>query len=54
MTHTQTPPAHCHLADPDDQDNNPSTNPSLHDVMGARMHRRYVLKGGVGAISMAT
>jgi uncharacterized protein len=42
------------LVDPDDLENNTSGNPGMHDVMGARMHRRYVLKGGVGAISMAT
>ncbi len=42
------------IADPDDFENNTSNNPSMHDVLAARMHRRYVLKGGVGAISMAT
>ena len=39
--------------DPDDLENNTSNSPSLHDVMAARMHRRYVLKGGVGAMTMA-
>ena len=39
--------------DPDDLDKNTSGNPSLHDVMAARMHRRHVLKGGVGAMTMA-
>ena len=40
--------------DPDDLDNNPSSNPSMHDVLAARMHRRHVLKGGVGAMAMAS
>ena len=39
--------------DPDDLDNNTSGNPSLHDVLAARMHRRHVLKGGVSALAMA-
>ena len=39
--------------DPDDLDNNTSGNPSLHDVLAARMYRRHVLKGGVGAMTMA-
>ena len=39
--------------DPDDLDNNTSSNASLHDVLAARMHRRHVLKGGVGAMTMA-
>ena len=39
--------------DPDDLDNNTSGNASLHDVLAARMHRRHVLKGGVGAVAMA-
>lgn len=39
--------------DPDDLENNTSNSPTLHDVMAARMHRRYVLKGGVGAMTMA-
>ncbi len=42
------------LVDPDDLENNRSGNPCMQDIMGARMHRRYVLKGGVGAISIAT
>ncbi len=41
------------LADPDDLDNNTSGNPHMNDVLAARMHRRFVLKGGVGAMSMA-
>ena len=39
--------------DPDDLDNNLSANPSLHDVLAVRLHRRHVLKGGVGAMTMA-
>ncbi len=39
--------------DPDDLDNNTSGNPSLNDVLAARLHRRHVLKGGVGAMTMA-
>ena len=52
MTFENTTPAHLHT-DPDDLDNNTSGNPSLHDVLAARMHRRHVLKGGVGAMTMA-
>ena len=52
MTFENHSPAHCHT-DPDDLDNNISGNPSLHDVLAARMHRRHVLKGGVGAMTMA-
>ncbi len=40
--------------DPDDLDNNTSGNPTMHDVLGVRMHRRHVLKGGVGAMTMAS
>ena len=40
--------------DPDDLDNNASGNPSMHDVLAARLHRRHVLKGGVGAVAMAS
>lgn len=39
--------------DPDDRDNNCSGNPHINDVLALRMHRRYVLKGGVGAMTMA-
>lgn len=39
--------------DPDDRENNPSANPSLDQLMGARLHRRHLLKGGVGAIASA-
>ena len=45
-----TAPSHT---DPDDLDNNTSGNPSLNDVLAARLHRRHVLKGGVGAMTMA-
>ena len=40
--------------DPDDLDNNTSGNPTIGDVLAARMHRRHVLKGGVGAIAAAS
>jgi uncharacterized protein len=43
-----------HQIDPDDLENNQSGNPSLGELLASRMHRRQVLKGGVGAISMAT
>jgi uncharacterized protein len=43
-----------HQIDPDDLENNSSTNPSLHDVMAARLHRRHLLKGGVGALALAS
>ena len=52
--HNDTTHTDIRLVDPDDLENNHSGNPSMHDVMGVRMHRRHVLKGGVGAISMAT
>ena len=39
--------------DPDDLDNNTSGNPHMNDVMAKRLHRRHVLKGGVGAMTMA-
>ena len=39
--------------DPDDHENNPSANASLHELMAARLHRRHLLKGGVGAIATA-
>ncbi len=39
--------------DPDDRDNNTSSNASLHELMDARLHRRHLLKGGVGAIASA-
>ena len=41
------------LTDPDDRENNTSGNPHMNDVLALRMHRRYVLKGGVGAMTMA-
>lgn len=40
--------------DPDDLDNNPSTNTPLHEVIASRMHRRHLLRGGVGALAAAT
>ena len=46
-------PALNEQMDPDDRDNNTSGNPHLNDVLALRMHRRYVLKGGVGAMTMA-
>ncbi|MEO7547798.1 MAG: alkaline phosphatase PhoX, partial [Ramlibacter sp.] len=40
--------------DPDDLENNSSNNPRLEDIIGARMHRRHLLKGGVGALAVAS
>ena len=53
MRHDTNPAIHD-LMDPDDRDNNASGNPHMNDVLALRMHRRYVLKGGVGAITMAS
>ena len=53
MTHIAKPAAPL-WTDPDDLDKNTSGNPTIADVLSARMHRRYVLKGGVGAITMAS
>ena len=39
--------------DPDDLENNTSGNHTIHDVMAARLHRRHVLGGGIGAMTMA-
>ena len=39
--------------DPDDLENNHSGNPSIHQILAARLHRRHVLSGGVGAMTMA-
>jgi uncharacterized protein len=50
---SQNPSLPVSMIDPDDLENNTSGNPSLHDVLAARMHRRYVLKGGVSAMTMA-
>ena len=50
---SQNPQLQSTQVDPDDLDNNPSSNPSLHEVMQARLHRRHVLKSGVGAMTMA-
>ena len=49
----QTTPPLASSIDPDDLDNNTSGNPSLQDALASRMHRRHVLKGGVGAMTMA-
>lgn len=43
-----------HSVDPDDFDNNPSTNPSLQDVITAGVSRRQFLRTGVGALAMAS
>ena len=48
-----TNPAPTSLIDPDDLENNTSGNPHLNDILGARLHRRHVLRGGVGAMTMA-
>ena len=50
---SKNPVVPASMIDPDDLENNTSGNPSLHDVLAARMHRRYVLKGGVSAMTMA-
>ena len=39
--------------DPDDLENNNSGNPHLNDLLAARLHRRHVLRGGIGAMTMA-
>lgn len=57
MKHPSAPPASVNAIDsidPDDLDNNASSNASLHDVIAARMHRRHLLRGGVGALTAAT
>jgi uncharacterized protein len=41
------------LQDPDDLENNLSGNPHLNDVLAARLHRRHIIKGGVGALAVA-
>jgi uncharacterized protein len=46
-------PLNLDSIDPDDRDNNASGNPTMHDVMRAGLHRRHVLKSGVGAMTMA-
>jgi len=40
--------------DPDDLDNNPTSNTSLHEVIATRMHRRHLLRGGVSALAAAS
>ena len=52
MNHDKSP-AFNDMVDPDDRENNTSGNPHLNDLLALRMHRRYVLKGGVGAMTMA-
>ena len=52
MNHDKSP-ALNEMVDPDDRENNTSGNPHLNDLLALRMHRRYVLKGGVGAMTMA-
>jgi secreted PhoX family phosphatase len=47
-THVPNP-----AVDPDDLDNNTVDTPHLNDLLNARLHRRHVLKGGVGAIAVA-
>ncbi|WP_218509572.1 PhoX family phosphatase [Variovorax sp. dw_308] len=51
MTHPTETYSHV---DPDDLDNNPSANTALHELIATRMHRRHVLRGGVGALAAAT
>jgi len=55
---TQNPPlpsmTQVIQVDPDDLDNNPSRNLSLHEVLAANPQRRHVLKSGVGAITLAS
>ena len=41
------------LADPDDQDNNPSTTTHFNELVAARLSRRQVIKSGVGAMAVA-
>ena len=40
------------MRDPDDQSSNPSANPELADMIEARMSRRAVLGGGLGAATI--
>ena len=47
------PQAQSIFTDPDDLENNTSGNHSIHDVLAARLHRRHVLGGGIGAMAMA-
>ena len=54
MKNLPTPPAPNEFIDPDDLDNNPTSNTSLHEVIASRMHRRHLLRGGVGALTAAT
>lgn len=48
------PPSMPVLVDPDDRDDkNPSTAPHLSDLVAQRVHRRHLLRGGVGAMTVA-
>ena len=49
----QTNPTVEFSTDPDDLENNTSGNPHLNDLLAARLHRRHVLRGGIGAMTMA-
>ncbi|MBA3289747.1 MAG: hypothetical protein H0U21_17335, partial [Acidimicrobiia bacterium] len=40
------------MRDPDDQSSNPSANPELASMIEARMSRRAVLGGGLGAATI--
>jgi uncharacterized protein len=53
MSHSPVSDHSLVTIDPDDLDNNSSTNASVHDVLNARLHRRHVLRGGVGAMAAA-
>ncbi len=47
-------PSSCPDAtDPDDLENNPSGNEHIGAVLQARLHRRHLLRGGVGAMALA-
>jgi secreted PhoX family phosphatase len=41
------------LVDPDDLDKNFCTAPHLNDLIDARLNRRHIIKGGVGAMAVA-
>lgn len=41
------------IVDPDDLDNNPSTAPHFRELVEARLSRRHVMQGGLGAMVMA-
>src|SRR3990167_5355055 len=52
----QGPPTNINkpFIDPDDTDNNPSTNSHLRDVFAAGLSRRDFLRSGVGALAVAS